>query len=77
MKAHYNFNPDHKSPFTYERTLNNLTIPYKDMGWLNGGAKTCDHPKEGIDNSVYSHRGTDYIYICHECKSFWHVDMSD
>lgn len=70
-------NPNHKSPFVCERTLNNLTIPYKDMGWLNGGAKTCDHPKEGIDNSVYSHRGTDYIYICHECKSFWHVDMSD
>lgn len=74
---HLSRNPKHKSPFTYERTLDNLTIPYKDMGWLNSGVKACSHDKEDVDNSLYLWRGTDMIYICHECKAFWHVDMSD
>ena len=70
-------NPEHKSPFTYERTIDNLTIPYKDRGWVNGGVVTCNHPKESVNNSLYRFGSTDHIYICHECKSFWHVDMSD
>jgi hypothetical protein len=70
-------NHQHKSPFTYERTLNGVTIPYKDKGWLNSGVKICSHPKEEIENSLFRWRGTDVIYICHQCKVFWHVDMSD
>jgi len=50
---------------------------YEDCGWLNGGAKMCDHPKQEYDNSFYIMRGTDIIYICLTCKKYWHVDMSD
>ena len=74
-------NPNHKSPFTYSKKVQKgdvlVKIEYEDGGWLNGGAKTCDHKLEEVDNSMYQYRGTDVIYICHYCKKFWHVDMSD
>ena len=76
-------NTRHKFPFTYSKTTeighgNTLTVNYKDEGWLNGGAELCKHSdKEEYDNSYYQARGTDFIYICHICQSFWHVDMSD
>ena len=75
-------NPKHKHPFTYKGRMETdngiVNITYRDGGWLNGGAKTCDHrPFEEYDNSLYCNRGTDIIYICHQCHMFWHVDMSD
>ena len=58
---------------------------YTDMGFINGGekpeVKKCQsalrHRLEEFDNSLYMYRCTDVINICHECKIFWHVDMSD
>jgi len=58
---------------------------YKDLGWqLHTGnsdeVKKCyelGHTKREFDNSLYTHRCTDVIYICDECKIVWHIDMSD
>lgn len=57
---------------------------YKDVGYVNSGEgpeiKECykrQHKRDEYDNSLYMHRGTDIITICHECKIVWHTDMSD
>lgn len=58
---------------------------YKDLGWqLHPGnseeIKKCSelkHQIRKIDNSMFTNRGTDIIYICDECKILWHIDMSD
>ena len=77
-------NPKHQRDFTYSKTTKigdaEVTVAYKDRGWANGGVPYCDcdrSHKEEYDNSMFVMRGTDIIYICHNCKSFLHVDMSD
>ena len=75
-------NRNHRLIFTFskeivlEDTMSRI-IDYEDKGWLNSGIKPCNHKKDTIDNSLYENRATDIIYICHECKASWHVDMSD
>lgn len=58
---------------------------YTDLGWqLHSGnslevkaCKDAGHKRRGHDNSLYLFRGTDHIYICDECKNFYHIDSSD
>lgn len=79
----FDYNPNYKSCFTYSKVKElspgiNITVQYQDMGWLNNGVKSCEHPhKNSVDNSLFENRGTDIIYICDTCGMFWHVDMSD
>lgn len=57
---------------------------YKDLGWINSGdipeIKKCvreKHPLSEQDRSMFQHRYTNLVIICHTCKHYWHVDMSD
>lgn len=74
-------NPNHVDRFAI--------LGYTDLGWANGwgwnekepeAVTTCQaakHRKREVDNALYLFRGTDTIYICDECKTFFHVDSSD
>ena len=77
-------NPNHQTNFTYSKDINvrssvkaTVNIKYRDRGWLNSGIECCTHDKEEYDNSLYMHRGTNNILICHTCQSYWHYDSSD
>lgn len=60
-----------------------LPTGYTDLGWQLCNIpelKECrekGHKRMQFDNSTYRYRCTDVIYICHECKNVYHVDMSD
>jgi hypothetical protein len=82
--AYGDYNPDHQRDFTYSKSVWNddveTIIEYKDRGWANSGIPYCEcdqKHKETHSNGVFSFRGTDEIVICHNCKSFIHIDMSD
>lgn len=68
-------NPNHVDCFS---------IPgYADLGWQLSDTpelKACaaaGHLRRRVDNSLYMYRATDMIYICDECKNFFHIDSSD
>ena len=75
-------NLNHQDPFVYIDKLSfagiQISFNYTDVGWLNSGKKLCDHQeKVTIDNSYFHGSGSDIIFVCHKCRKFWHVDISD
>ena len=65
--------------------INKFTIPgYEDIGSQcchnNPRLISCrdaKHKRREIDNSYHQYRADDIIYICDDCKNFYHIDMSD
>ena len=68
-------------------TANRFVSPagYIDLGW-QVHAGNCDkvakcqelkHKIKEFDNSLYRFRCTDVITICDECKTVYHINMSD
>jgi hypothetical protein len=71
-----------------EKMMEKKTFPieeYRDLGWLNFGGhwpelekcKEKGHTMEERDMSLFKNRGTNMVYICKECRIYYHVDMSD
>lgn len=64
---------------------------YKDLGWQVGISNVdflkcftaghmdmrSEYAVKEFDNSLFLHRCTDVVRICHTCKHVWHTDMSD
>lgn len=57
---------------------------YTDLGWqlmpnhpVLSECRIKGHKREEYDNSLFMHRGTHVIYICHSCKYIYNIDMSD
>lgn len=69
-------NPNHVGNFSI--------AGYADLGWQLmpdhpelSRCKSAGHTRRRHDNSLYLYRATDQIYICDECKNYYHIDSSD